>query len=247
MGVYYMEKLRIAICDDDRSEYEQLVKALDRCGFSYEADYFESGEELLESYYAGRYDLFILDIYMDGISGVDLASKIRSAERDVPMAFLTTSPNHAMDGYRFHVDRYILKPYDEKDIEELVRLADERKDRLPSVTVHANRRDHVIPYARIRYMESSKHSVSIYLTGGDILQTGMKLAELVAMLPSPPFYQCHKSYVVNFDHVRFFNKELNMFEMSESGNAYISRAKVREAEKTYKGFMFDLTRKQDYE
>ena len=86
-----MEELKIAICDDEPVEYEQLARALDKCGFSYSADYFPNGEEFLETYYVGKYDLFILDIYMSGLSGVDLASKIRMTEKDVPMAILSPS------------------------------------------------------------------------------------------------------------------------------------------------------------
>ena len=59
-----MRGLKIAVCEDEPEEYEKLKRLLDESGREVEIDYFPEGSALLKSFYAGKYDLVLLDIYM---------------------------------------------------------------------------------------------------------------------------------------------------------------------------------------
>lgn len=239
-----MDNLKIAICEDDIEEYDKLIELMKQCGASYRAEHFKNANSFLDKYYEAKYDLILMDIYMGGMNGVEAVSKIRETDKQTTIAFLTSSPDHAMDGYRYHVNRYLMKPVGMQDLCETLELARMQKTHIPSVSVPTRGVEISLPVNTIRYIEQSNHSIIIYLTGGAIQKSSMKLSDFANMLPSPQFYQCHKSYIVNLQYVKFIDKELSVFAMNEGGNAYIRRGNYKEAETVYKNYMFELARRQ---
>lgn len=85
----------------------------------YAIDYCEDGLRALEMSRANRYDLCILDVMLPGMDGFTLAQKIREADREIPILFLTarSSMEDRIQGLSLGGDDYILKPF---SIEELV-------------------------------------------------------------------------------------------------------------------------------
>lgn len=92
--------MRIAIIDDlpeDRRRLSADVSCwVKNQGIPLAAplDLFGSGEEFLEKFSAGKYSVVFLDIYMDGINGMDTARKIRETDtacRQVREKFLEYS------------------------------------------------------------------------------------------------------------------------------------------------------------
>lgn len=88
--------MKIALVDDERPELDRLSEMISRqlCMFgdmTYKIDAYTSGEEFLDHWQAGRYDLVVLDIFMDKLLGVDVAHIIRETDRDVRLVFCTTS------------------------------------------------------------------------------------------------------------------------------------------------------------
>lgn len=234
--------LRIGICEDMADELAMLLQALKDSSCECETESFSSGEDFLKSYYPGRYDLILMDIFMNGINGVETVARVRAVEQDVPIAFLTTSPEFTMEGYRQRVDRYILKPYRREDLEEVLALAQRSKNNKPAVTLTIRGKKQSIFHADISYAEQKAHSVFLHLTNGDALKVSMKLLDLAAMLPCPPFYHCHKSFLVNLFQVRYLDNDLKAFVMNDGNIAYIRRDSLRESRDMYSRFMFEQVR-----
>ncbi|MCR5089598.1 MAG: LytTR family DNA-binding domain-containing protein [Oscillospiraceae bacterium] len=237
-----MQKLRIGICEDDQAEQTILLARLENCGIPCETRVFYDGSGLLEDYYPGRYDLLLIDIYMKGLNGVETVSQIRRIDSGVPIAFLTSSWEHAMDGYRFHVERYLVKPYKAADLIEILELAQRNLLNQPRLSLMLSGKRQEILQNTVRFAEQKGHSTYLHLTDGSTIKSTEKLSELAARLPQPPFYICHKSFLVNLIHVRFLNRDLSMFEMAGGGNVYIRRGSLREAESIYRFYMFEQTR-----
>ena len=82
-----MEKKRILIIDDERDLCEILLFNLNAAG--YEADAVYSAEEALASVLS--YDLLLLDVMMPGMSGFELAERLKSEPKTsaIPIIFLT--------------------------------------------------------------------------------------------------------------------------------------------------------------
>ena len=95
-----MEPLRLAICDDLPEEREKLVSLLEHSSIPAAYSQFESSEDLLEVFRPGKFDLLLMDIYMNGMTGVEAVRKIREMDETIPIAFTTTSTEHTLESYR---------------------------------------------------------------------------------------------------------------------------------------------------
>ena len=62
-----MEPLNLAICDDLPEEREALLALLEQAPIATNCTQFGSSEELLEAFRPGKFDLLLMDIYMDGM------------------------------------------------------------------------------------------------------------------------------------------------------------------------------------
>ena len=83
-----MKQKRILVVDDEQDLCEILLYNLKAAGFQAEAAY--SGEEAMEKD-PSQYDLLILDVMMPGMSGFELAERLKVDEQTshIPIIFLT--------------------------------------------------------------------------------------------------------------------------------------------------------------
>ena len=103
---------KILIVDDEQDLCEILSFNLQSEG--YETDTAPSAEEALALVDAGRrYDLLLLDVMMDRMSGYDLAALLRSRGDNTPIIFLTARDAHddQLQGFAAGADDYITKPF----------------------------------------------------------------------------------------------------------------------------------------
>ncbi|MBQ9618643.1 MAG: response regulator transcription factor [Oscillibacter sp.] len=233
-----METLLIAVCEDDPDEYQELLSILQCVDIPTSCERFADGAEFLNGFCPGKYDLVLMDIYMDGLSGVDAVSRLREQDSATPVAFITSSLDHAMDGYRLHVARYLHKPLQTGEVEEVLRFALREKANEAGVSLPTG----TVSFRQIRYVEQSNHDLIFHLTGGREARARERLDRIEGQFPVPPFFRPHKSYLVNLYYVRYLDRELNAFEMNGGGTAYIRRSSVREAAKALQSTLFRATR-----
>ena len=70
----------------------------------------------------GGFDLLLMNIYMDGTAGVEAGQKIRELGKHIPIAFITTSTEYDLRGYRLSMLKYLEKRVRQKDVNDLLRL-----------------------------------------------------------------------------------------------------------------------------
>lgn len=105
---------RILIVDDEQDLCEILQFNLEAEGYT--ADTACSAEEAL-SMMSDRssvpYDLVLLDVMMDQMSGYDMARTLRDEGNETPIIFLTAKDSHdnQLEGFSVGADDYITKPY----------------------------------------------------------------------------------------------------------------------------------------
>lgn len=116
--------MRIAIVDDIAEErkllYNWLENVLSRRSVHADIFEYENGEDFLAAAKEQPFTISFLDIYMNGITGIDAAVELRTFNKDDLLIFTTTSTDHALEGFRVRATHYLVKPYNEKDIEILM-------------------------------------------------------------------------------------------------------------------------------
>lgn len=80
---------------------------------------FEFSEEALEYAKSNTVDLALLDISMPGMSGLELAKKLRSINPKMMIVFVSAFDNFVRESNEIGVDYYIVKPYTGEVIEQM--------------------------------------------------------------------------------------------------------------------------------
>ena len=121
--------MRIAICDDQTDCLEQTAAAVRQClrGAEARLELFKSGSAFLRAFRSNPYDLVLFDIEMPEIDGITLAKKLRKLHADVPIIFLTSHIEYALEGYEVNALRYFTKPVDPQKLRAVLSVVVERQ------------------------------------------------------------------------------------------------------------------------
>lgn len=241
-GNTLVEELNIAICEDTQKEEEKLLALIEQNPIPTSCTVFTSGEALLAAYQPQAFDLLLMDIYLGGITGVEAVTKIRELDEEIPVAFITTSTDHTLEGYRLSALKYIEKPYQKKAIDDILELALLKKSNMPSLVIKRNGKIEKIPFAQIVYFEQQTHQCNIHLKQGDMVSIYEKLSAFLEQLEGQAFFTPHKSFSVNLAYVRFIDTELKCFVMQNGKNVPIRRESMGKAKKALEAFLFCKTR-----
>ena len=235
--------LKIAVCEDETAQRNRLLALLDESSIKNIYSVFENGEKLLKVFEQGKYDLILMDIYMDSeLTGVEVIRLIREKDKNIPVAFVTTSKEHTLESYRLSAIKYIEKPYSKESIEDTLYLALLKKQDVPSLLVQKNRSIQKIPFADIIYIEQQVHKIFICLNNTEDVYIYGKLSDLNEQLPEEQFFIPHKSFVVNLSFVRYIDTELKCFAMGNHTNVPIRRELLTKAKNTLENYLFESTR-----
>lgn len=108
---------RLLIVDDDADMRLLLAEYFRRLGFQVEER--ESGATALEPAVVGRFDCFILDVSMPGMSGFELLKRVRGRGVQTPALFLTAHDalDYKVAGFEAGADDYLAKPFSPRELE----------------------------------------------------------------------------------------------------------------------------------
>lgn len=113
--------MNIAICDDNLNAANHLEGLVEQAfsgnGDSYECEVFSSGEALLQylTHYPLAFQMFLLDIEMEGATGLEVAAKIRQTDADAVIIFVTSHVELMPEAFQVLAFQYITKPYEDQN------------------------------------------------------------------------------------------------------------------------------------
>lgn len=233
--------MRIALVDDTQEELELLAGIIADELPHANVFAFPNGESFLKAWPDNSYDLILLDIYMGGMLGIDVARRIRETDDDVRIVFCTTSNEFASESYEVGANYYLQKPVSSTSFQrmlKMIRLSDYEENRF--ITLPDGQR---IVLRNITYTEYYNHSIIIHSKKRADLQTRMSQTEWEALLSEHNFlYSCSKGIVVNFHEVD--RQEDGMFVLKNQASVPISRRKSKDALEAFAKFRFDKMRKE---
>ena len=203
--------MNIAICENDAMDSDILRTTLsgylEQNGYTGKIYAFKSGETLLSSFSLGAFDVIFLDIFMDGISGIETAKKIRGIDPTCALIFITSSPNHALEGFSVRASAYVVKPIREKEMQTaLFQCREIFMKNARYIEIRADRMDVRLPLVKIYYIEIYDKSMLFHTPDG-VYQTRMSMDEIEQKLAGDPFYRCHHSYIINMNHIGKINSQ----------------------------------------
>jgi two-component system LytT family response regulator len=163
-------------------------------------------------------DLVLLDVQMPKLSGFEVVELIGSEHAVV---FVTAYDQYALKAFEVHAVDYLLKPFEQDRLLEALRRVRERlagrgthgageeavaaavaaRPRpIERVLIRDGARVHVVPVARIDYVQAQDDYVCIHAEGRELLKE-QPLAELEAALDPRRFVRIHRSYMLNVDRL----------------------------------------------
>lgn len=219
-GTYHKEvtaMLRIAICDDQPRELEMLndyiTEYLTKHRLEAETQKFSHPDPLLTAIEGDNFHLYILDIVMPMVSGLELGKEIRRLDREAQIIYATTEPQFALQAYAANPINYLIKPVDKKQMFDTLALAFSKIDftEEPSFTVKTADSIRVSKLSDIVCCEYCRHAVIVTLANGEKIVSRTIRESFsdycLPILKDRHFLQCHTSFIINMRRVERFAKD----------------------------------------
>ena len=232
----------IAICDDQDEELDKLITMLqlwenDR-GVSLRYKTFCNTGELLEAALKEPFNLYLLDIMMPGINGIDAAREIRNFDSASPIVFFTSTVEFAYESYSVKAMEYILKPVQEDKLFPILDTLHQREQKPEESLVLKSGTTLIrVPYSQLVYVEVLNKHLYFNLADGQTYEIVGSLKDYEhLLLARPEFMYIHRSYIVNmFQAEKFSQSELYTF----SGHVLpVSRRIYPKLQKDYVNLLF---------
>lgn len=236
---------QIALCDDMTSELERIEWLLSEYGkrkpmLNYQAKKFDNAQDLIDWIKKEKAvpDLLLMDIFISGKTGLDAVKELRKDGYDVPVIFLTTSTEHALNAYEVDAIQYLVKPLNEGKFFHAMDMALDvfkKKQKEPLIMKVSGGIRQVYP-EQIIYCEAQKNYQILYLKEEEV-KVRMTGRELYGTLENfSQFLRCGSSYIVNLNHITTVDKKEVC--MDNGKRIYLPRNKAAEFKKLYFSFYF---------
>lgn len=196
--------VHIAICEDKDEDMAHIRNLLCQTKILCDFTEYATAELLLSDIEVNgkQFDIFLLDIYLPGQSGVEAARCIRALNQDAILIFLSASEEFYRDAFDLYAFHYLIKPI---SLDALTEVLQKAADGLHTSeeTLHITFRGQNIPlrHADIMYISSSNHTLHFHMQNGQEVTSYGKLDELETKLASEIFVRCHKSFIANLLYV----------------------------------------------
>lgn len=205
--------LKIMILEDEKAQSDRLMQYLsayrdEHTEFEYVVETYERGIPFLEAY---KYDadLIFLDIRVPDLPGMEVAKRIRQADQNVMIVFVTSLTQYAIEGYSVEAFDYILKPIQyasfSAKLDRALRMLSYREPEI-SLILREKEGGKRVSAGAITYVEVCVHDLLFHTGDGAVKQWGT-LSKYEALLKSAHFARCHTSYLVNLKFVRSIKKD----------------------------------------
>ena len=227
--------MRILICDDDDLTIKQIRKY---CQFFFdkieakcpELVCFSDGETLLSD--EGEKDILFLDIEMPGMNGIYVGNELKMRNENIIIFIVTSHSEYLDEAMRFHVFHYLSKPLDKqrffRNMKDAVDLYNSTTVKIP---IETKQGVHTLPASSIVAIEAQGRKITVHTVKGDF-ESVHTIKYWENLLPKNHFFQTHRSFIINFEHVTDFDHTL--VHMSDNQfHAYLTKRKYSAFKEAY--------------
>jgi len=202
--------MNIAIVEDNLRAAETLKKFIQAYGESaktgFEVKHYSDGNSFLEEYAAAMYSIIFMDIDLPGLSGVEVAKRLREKDGAAIIIFITRMAQYARLGYEVNALDFMVKPINYADfclkLKKAVAIAQLRSSN--EIFVRSAGGYIRISVDRLLFVEVMGHQVKYNLVDS-VIETRDTLSNVEAALKGYGFLRCNSCYLVNSAFVTAIN------------------------------------------
>lgn len=237
--------LRFIICEDNKDFLNRLSNSITKVMMSYNFEYKinkftqynKEVEELISS--KDELKIYILDIELPDISGLEIASMIREDDMDSIVIFVTAHMEFKNDIFysRLLAIDYIAKDrYWEDRFEKTISYTIKKLNKNRVLMFEYNYNSYRIPYDSITYIEkvADNRKCLIYTEDNSCFEIVATISELSKKL-GPNFFKTHKSCIVNIDKVKKINYAENIITFTNGVSGYLLSNRNKKELREYVG------------
>ena len=236
--------MKAAIIDDMVSDAEKLSEFLNNWAGKMETrlallDWYESGEAFLQNFDLRKYDVIFIDIYMEGITGMETARRIRNIEKSCCLIFTTNTPDYGAESYEVNAAYYLVKPYCYEQLAQAMARCGKAVFRKEGVLAALENRQVFID--EIAYTECYNRKINVHMRNGEQVELNISQSELTGKLSAyPNFCDCMRGILINFEAVEKLLED--SFHLIGGGTVPISRLKYGEVRRKFLDYTYHRTR-----
>lgn len=227
--------MRILLCDDDALMLKQLQRYI-KSYFEYnhlkcpEMVCFTDGEALLRD--NGSKDILFLDIEMPGMNGIYIGNELKMTNDNIIIFIVTSYSEYLDEAMRFRVFRYLSKPLDKqrffRNLKDAVDLYNTMTVKLP---IETKQGVHMLPASNVIAIEAQGRKVTVHTVNRDF-ESIHNMQYWLEMLPKNCFFQTHRSFIINFEHITDFDHAI--VHLSDNRfQAYLTKRKYSAFKEAY--------------
>jgi DNA-binding LytR/AlgR family response regulator len=226
-------EIKIAICDDlieERTKIRNLLEQyLDENYYVASIDEYESGEQLLKSDIS-KYNLIVLDIFMEELNGIETTKKIMKVNNNVSVIFCSTSNEFAQESYDVDALRYLTKPVSKEKLFLTLDKYFRIHTSLKMLKYKQNRMEETVYLSDVLWIEAGDHKSIIHTKQGEIVSSTL-FKQFCEDLQNMGFIKPIRFALVSMDAiVNIPNEEIKLSDGTIIG---ISRDMKKEVKKIY--------------
>lgn len=204
-----MEKLYLAICDDDAAILSvvsgAIVSAFRRHHVEAEVELFRRCSDLEARMREQEFELLLLDIDMPGMDGITFAKKLRAGNSRTDIIFISSREDKVFDALRTNPGGFIRKS---RFLEDTQAVIDQWMKSRPQaertqLVVQSREKTWTIPLDTVLYIEGSDKSQLIHTSNlAQPVAVRRSMQELEEALAPKGFLRIHKGFLVNYKFIR---------------------------------------------
>ncbi len=238
--------MNIAIIDDIPDEIKEVTALLKQYAalnqIEIEIDRFSCAETFLKKYRPMLFTVIFMDIYMDGMTGIEAAELIRQTDSSAALIFLTTSEEHRADAFHCHAYDYLTKPIQKESLfrsmDDLLRIKTETDGQ--KLIFSSNRREYSLPYSEItciRTESNGSNYLEIMGSSGSTYRTRMTFSSVSRrLMEDKRFILLQSSVLVNLEHIAMLKE--NCVVLVGGEQLPFSGRKAKEIQHVWQNYMF---------
>ena len=190
-------------------------------------------------------NVIFLDINMPDMNGISLGKIITKMYPSMKIVFITAYKDYAVDAFEIKAFDYLLKPYSEGRIRNLLKsliniksevVSSIKNTSLKKITVNIDERLYVISLTDVDYIEASEKETLIFSNQKKYVSK-IKISKWEEMLKGNNFYRCHRSFIVNLDKIteieQWFNSSWIIMIKNYTTAIPVSRNNIKELKELF--------------